>query len=189
MRSIPAAHALLLQVGKQAIGELLVFARMADKAGIELNGRSHQRTYFLNKAVGNTHASQKFTWDLALRAVNRSNADCRRPKMLYGFNPLYPAQIYMCERGMSYLRHLKLCFVEIRPGEIHPSQVRSAEISCAEVRISEIRPAQICPSEVSSAEVRLAQIRHYVWVAFAPFIPRLDSLLNDLEMFFIGHMH
>ena len=38
VRRKPAAHALVLQVGIEPVGKLLVFGRIADEAGVELNG-------------------------------------------------------------------------------------------------------------------------------------------------------
>src|SRR6478609_5316493 len=85
MRSKPATHSLCLQVGKKALSKLLICARIADEAGVELKGCSHQRTHELDKVVGNTGATQKLGRDLAPGKVNRVNANGRRPNAVSPF--------------------------------------------------------------------------------------------------------
>ena len=115
MRRKPATNVLALQVGKQAVGEFLVFAGIADEAGVKLQRLPDQRTHEVDEVVGNAGATQKAHRNLSLGTVDRINADCRRSFMLYGFDSLDRAQIDIRKYGADYQS-----LGEISPFEICP---------------------------------------------------------------------
>ena len=55
----PAAHALVLQVGVEALGELLVLRRVADEAGVELDRLVQQRGQIVDQVVRQADAAQE----------------------------------------------------------------------------------------------------------------------------------
>ena len=52
MRGKPAAHALVLQVGMEALGELLVLGRVADETGVELDRLVQEGGQVVDQVVG-----------------------------------------------------------------------------------------------------------------------------------------
>src|SRR5664280_594114 len=74
----PAAHALGLQVSMEPFSKLLVLGRIADEAGVELEGPSHHRADVGNELVRNATAAQEDVRNLAMRFVDGVNADGRR---------------------------------------------------------------------------------------------------------------
>jgi hypothetical protein len=57
VRREPAANAFALKVGMKAVGELLVLARIADEAGIELDRLVQQRRQVVDQVVGQADAA------------------------------------------------------------------------------------------------------------------------------------
>jgi len=71
----PAAHPLALQVGVQPLGELLIAARVADEAGIELYGSPDQRAGVGDERVRDAGATQEGIGDVAAGSVECVDAD------------------------------------------------------------------------------------------------------------------
>jgi hypothetical protein len=69
MRCKPAADSFGLQVGIKAIGELLIFAGVADEAGVVLDGFADERADVGDKAVGNTRATQEDLGDFSSGSI------------------------------------------------------------------------------------------------------------------------
>ena len=103
---------------------------------------------------------------------------------------------------MEEIRLAEVRIAEVRPAEVHPVEVRPDEVCPDEVRPVEARPDEVCPDEVSpvedrSSEDRLAEdrpveaglpkVRPGLGMIFTPSIPRLDALIQDGEMFRVGH--
>src|SRR5208337_4856343 len=84
VRRKPAAHAFILQTFVQTVSKLLVPARIADEAGVELDGPFRHRAYEVNELIGNTGPTQEDFWDFALGAIDRIYADGGRPFMAHG---------------------------------------------------------------------------------------------------------
>ena len=57
--SKPAPHALVLEIGIQSFGEVVVLTRIADEAGVELEGLIEQRGQVVNQRVWQTAAPKK----------------------------------------------------------------------------------------------------------------------------------
>src|SRR5215831_4185636 len=93
-RREPAAHSPGLEVGIQPLGKKLVFAGIADEAGVELN-RSAHRADEVNKIVAHARATQENVWNPALRARKGVSADRRRAVVLYCLQSLGLAKIYV----------------------------------------------------------------------------------------------
>src|SRR5664280_817345 len=88
LRRKPAAHTLGLQVSMEPLGKLLVFGRIADEAGVELNGPSHHRADVGDELVGNAAATQKRLGNLAARLVDGVNANGRRSEVVNSLETL-----------------------------------------------------------------------------------------------------
>src|SRR6266853_292134 len=87
LRRKPAPYSLVLQVGIQALCEFLVFARIADKARVKLNGRhrSDERFHVRNERLRHTSTAQENFRNIPFRTVDGRNVDGRWSQMLYGF--------------------------------------------------------------------------------------------------------
>ncbi len=84
----PAAHTFVLQVGVQTLGEFLIFSRVADETGVELDRGGDKRRNEGDEVVGNAGASQEDPGNPALGAIDSVNPDGRRSSVLYGFERL-----------------------------------------------------------------------------------------------------
>ena len=60
---------LSLQISVQTFGELLIFARITDKAGIELEGAPHQRFHVGDHVLGNASAAEEDLGNVAVREI------------------------------------------------------------------------------------------------------------------------
>jgi len=159
LRRKPAAHPLGLQVSIESIGELLVLGRIADEAGVELDGPPHQRADISDELVGNAAAAQKCLGNLAAGAVDGVNADSGRPRVDDGFKTFGPAQVDVSKEDSPSDRVSEVGPVEVRAGEVRLAQVRPPKIRPVEANSPEVRPAEVRPAEVRQAEVRLAEVR------------------------------
>src|SRR5664279_2142935 len=92
LRGEPATHAFILQAFVQAVGELLVLARIADEAGVELY-RTGDRLDVSDEVVRHTTAPQEDFRDFALGAIDRIHADGGRAIMAQGLQSFGRAQI------------------------------------------------------------------------------------------------
>ncbi len=68
VRREPAANAFILQAFVQAVGKLLVLARIADEAGVELNRAADKGTDVGDELVGQARAAKEDLGDFAFRA-------------------------------------------------------------------------------------------------------------------------
>src|SRR5271157_4756726 len=93
VRRKPAAHAFILQALVQTVSKLLVLARIADEAGVELDRAADKGTDVGDELVGQARAAQKDIWDLALRAIDRINADGGGSSMAHGLQSFDRGQI------------------------------------------------------------------------------------------------
>src|SRR5271157_2670293 len=184
VRRKPAAYALGLQVCMKPLGELLIAGRIADEAGVELDGPSRHRADEVNELVGNAAAAQECLGNLAARLVDCVDANCGRPAMFDGFETLGATEINIskvrcCCPSRGEVRPAEVCLVEVRPhevslaevrlaevrppkvypAEVRPAEVRRSEVRLAEVRLAEVRPPKVCPSEFRAAEVRPSEVR------------------------------
>jgi hypothetical protein len=71
----PAAYPLGLQVGIEAFSKLLVLARIADEAGVELEGVPNQRFDVGDEVLWDACSPQEHFGDLAVRKVERVDPD------------------------------------------------------------------------------------------------------------------
>src|SRR3954454_9886551 len=92
MRREPAAHALVLEVGVKAVGELLVLARIADEAGVELDRLVQQRWQVVDQVVWQADAAQEGQGQRT-RTLQGLMVDGARAVMQASFQSLCPRQI------------------------------------------------------------------------------------------------
>jgi len=71
-------------------------------------------------------------------------------------------------------------------GQVGPAEV-SAEVAAAEIGPEEVSGAEVGSGESDPSESGLGEVRRDVLVPLPPLIPRLDTLLQDLEMLGVGH--
>src|SRR5262249_46143159 len=109
----PAAHAFVLQVGVEALGESMIFAGVADEAGVVLDRIVQQRGQMLNQAVGKPYAAAEH---------NR-----KRTELLQGLkiNTAWSRMIEMVQALRFNKRGgREYSVVQMRPGQVRPGQVR-----------------------------------------------------------------
>ena len=87
----------------------------------------------------------------------------------------------------SEVRLAQVRLEQVRQAEVRPGEVCSAEVRSVEVRPAKVRPAQVGQAQIRFAEVRLREIRTYFRILLPPPIPDLDTLLEEVEMFWVGH--
>src|SRR5271169_3535129 len=119
VRRKPAAHSFTLQAFVQAVGKLLVLARIADEAGVELNRAADKGTDVGDELVGQAGAAQEDFRDFALGAIDRIYADRGGAHMRYGVQPFGCAQIDIGEDSPTQSGP-----AEVRLAEVHPAEVR-----------------------------------------------------------------
>jgi hypothetical protein len=78
-------------------GKLLVFSRVTDEAGVELDGPFQHRADVGNEVVGNAAAAEEDFGNLAARLVDGINADCGWAVVFGGFEAFRTAQIDISE--------------------------------------------------------------------------------------------
>src|SRR5579872_2943414 len=112
--SEPAADAFVLQVGIEAVGEGLVFARVANKARVELKGlhRVDDVRDVFNYGVGYAGLTEKNLGDLALGFDDRSYTNFGRMKMFNSFKAQRLRKINRCKLCKTYSAGMKLCFIK-----------------------------------------------------------------------------
>src|SRR5512142_1176945 len=86
----PAADALGLEVGVEAIGEIPVLGTVADEDAVELDRahRADQGRQVRDPDIGETAPAKERLGDLLLRANERVRADVARPVMSDRFRPV-----------------------------------------------------------------------------------------------------
>src|SRR4051812_11503969 len=96
VRREPAAHAFVLEIGVEAVGELLVLARIADEAGEELDRLVQQRGQVVDQVIRQADTAQEGEGQWT-RALQGSMVDGAWSSMLAGFQALCPHQIGISE--------------------------------------------------------------------------------------------
>jgi len=75
-----------LKVGVKAVGEFLIFGRIADEAGMEFQGRATQRFREGGEALRNAHTAEERLGYLTLAAVDGVEANRGEGDMNYFFS-------------------------------------------------------------------------------------------------------
>ncbi len=96
LRREPAAHAIVLQVGVQSLGERVVLRRVTDEAGVVLDRLVQQRRQVINQPVWQAAAAQEFQRQ-ATRPLQGPVVEDARPAVLAGLQTLRRAQVYVRE--------------------------------------------------------------------------------------------
>jgi hypothetical protein len=123
VRSEPAAHPVVLQVGMKLLRECLVLGRVTDEACVELNRPIEQRGQVFNELVrkATTAKKRKRKW---CGFGDGSMVDGTRSQMATGIQSLHIPRICIAKNG----------FIKVRPAEVRPVEVRPAEVRLIEVR-------------------------------------------------------
>jgi len=64
---------------RRAAPQIPYLGRIADEAGIKLDGILHERPHIRYEVIGNTSTAQEDLWDICVGPIDRVNADGRRP--------------------------------------------------------------------------------------------------------------
>src|SRR6266702_959972 len=165
---IPASDSFGLQVGIEAFDKLSVFARVANEAGVVLEGSASERMSVLDEGIRQTSTAQENFGNIAFRAFQGVSADCRRFAMGNGIQSFYRTQVYVTEG----------C----------PSNVSIAKVSISEVGSVEVSYEEGSSAEVGSAEVGSVEVGVYIWMLFSPCIPVFYSLPEKIKLLLVCHM-
>ena len=85
VRGKPAAHAFVLKVGVEAVGEGLVFGGIADEAGVELDGIRNEGFSVGDEFIRDAASTQELLGDVSLGEKDRVDADYGWTKVLNRF--------------------------------------------------------------------------------------------------------
>ncbi len=191
-RSKPAANVFASQIGIEPLGELLVFAGIANKARVVLNGVLSQRTDIGDEGIGLACLTQELLKDVSFRPQEGIRPDGRRTLMDDGFQSFHRSQVNISKDCPSYSGSAEVGSAEVGSAEVDSAEVGSAEmgsaeVGFAEVGIDEVGSAEVGSAEVGSAEVGSAEFNEYLWMLISPCIPDLYSLLEKIKLLLIGH--
>ena len=67
------------------------------------------------------------------------------------------------------------------------SEVGLAKVCRAEVRPDEFRVAEIGPDEFGAAQAGFDEVRDDLWIRLPPFMPRFDTLPQNLQLLGVCH--
>ena len=187
LRSKPAANVFALQIGIKPLGELLVFAGIANKARVVLNGVLSQRTDIGDEGIGLACLTQELLKDVSFRPQEGIRPDGRRTLMDDGFQSFHRSQVNISKDCPSYSGSAEVGSAEVGIDEVGSAEVGSVEVGSAEVGIDEVGIDEVGSAEVGSAEVGSAEFNEYLWMLISPCIPDLYSLLEKIKLLLIGH--
>src|SRR6266568_3121030 len=190
---IPASDSFGLQVGIEAFDKLSVFARVANEAGVVLEGSASERMSVLDEGIRQTSTAQENFGNIAFRAFQGVSADCRRFAMGNGIQSFYRTQVYVTEGCPSNVSIAKVSISEVGSVEVgyeegSSAEVGSPEASIAEVGSAEVGSAEVGSAEVGSAEVGSVEVGVYIWMLFSPCIPVFYSLPEKIKLLLVCHM-
>ena len=150
--SKPAAYASLLQVVMQPLCKQFIFARIADKAGVVLDGAVCQGVNVGNKGVIESCTTKKGFGNFPFRPREGAGADIRRSFMSHFFQSPCRTKIDMTKYCPSYF-----CLTEDGTAEVGFAEVGSDEDGIAEVGTAEVGAAEVSFAEVSFVEVSFVE--------------------------------
>ena len=149
----PAAYPFALQVSIQPFDKLLIFTRIADKAGVVLDGSGDERAGIVNKGIRQTGTTQEHFWNVSMRPNKCICPDSRWTSMVDGFESLHCSQINISENGTSYD-----CFLEDSFSKIGVCEVGIYKLGFGEVGFGEVGSAEIGFAKIGSAEIGFDEI-------------------------------
>src|SRR6266536_2577475 len=163
LRSKPAANVFALQIGIEPLGELLVLAGIADKAGVVLYRVLSQGTDIGNEGIGQASFTQERLRDGSFRPQEGICPDGRGAIMEDGFQSLHRSQINISKDCPSYSGSAEVGLAEGGSAaggeaELGSVEVGSAEVGFAEVGLAEVGDAEVGSSELGSVEVGFAEV-------------------------------
>jgi len=154
----PAAYPFALQVSIQPFDKLLIFTRIADKAGVVLDGSGDERAGIVNKGIRQTGTTQEHFWNVSMRPNKCICPDSRWTSMVDGFESLHCSQINISENGTSYDCFLEDSFSKIGVCEVGIYKLGFGEVGFGEVGFGEVGSAEIGFAKIGSAEIGFDEI-------------------------------
>ena len=96
-RGIPASNAFSLQIAIEAFDKLLVFARVANEAGVVLDGVLNQ-----GAGIGQACIVQERLRNVSFRVQERIGSDGRRAKVPHCYQSPHGSQVNISKDRLSY---------------------------------------------------------------------------------------
>src|SRR5215469_10147488 len=121
VRCKPATHTFGLQVSIQPVCKLLVFGRVADEAGVELNSSSDGFDV-ADEVVRHATTAQEDFGNLAFRSVNGVDSDRRWSIVANGFEAFGRAEIDVRYISLIHPSRAELSPIEVCSGEFCPKE-------------------------------------------------------------------
>src|SRR6266568_1256112 len=201
-RGVPASHAFGLQVGIEEFDKFLVLARVANEAGVVLDGVLNQGAGIGNEGIRQACLSQEGLRNVSFQSQEGIRPNDRRAKMPHCFQSLHGSQVNTSKDRQSYLGFAEVGIAEVgSPGvgipevgfaEVGSAEVGSAEVGIGELGIFEIGSAEVGSAEVGSAkvgfaEVGFAEVGLYIWMLCSPCMPVCYSLSEKIKLLLVCH--
>src|SRR5208283_4482939 len=98
-----------------------------------------------------------------------------------------PGEVCTNEIRPGEIRFPEPCKVDVRPEEVCVAEVRPGKVRSAKIRILEHCLVKVHPREVQLAEVRPLKNWDDLRIVPSPPVPSADPLLENLEVFSLGH--
>ena len=167
-RGIPASNAFGSQVGIETFDKPPVFGRIANEAGVVLDGVLSQGVGRGNKGIGQACVTQECLRNVSFRPQEGIRPDSRRAQMPHCYQSFHGSQVNTSKDCLSYYGSAEIGSAEIGSAEIGSVEDGSIEISSAKVGIAEVGCvedgavelgiAEIGSGEVGKAEVGKAEV-------------------------------
>jgi hypothetical protein len=98
-----------------------------------------------------------------------------------------PSEVRVTESRASKIRPSEVRLVEVRPGEHCPDESRFAEVRVTKIRPFEVRIIEVHVGEIDAVKVCASEIQVHPKTLFPPPLPDFDILLEQGELFGVGH--
>ena len=127
-RGVPASHAFGLQVGIEEFDKFLVLARVANEAGVVLDGVLNQGAGIGNEGIRQACLSQEGLRNVSFQSQEGIRPNDRRAKMPHCFQSLHGSQIDISKDRLSYYSS----------AEVSKAEASSIEIGCEKDGFAEV---------------------------------------------------
>jgi hypothetical protein len=155
---IPATYPFALQIGIQTFDKLLIFARIADKAGIILVTFPDEGVNIVYEGVRDAYTLQERSWNVTFRKHNCIYANGRWPFMYHSFKPFDRSQINISKSCPSYLGITEVGITEVGKAEVGKAEVGTVEACTLELGTFEVGTVEVSIIEDGITEIGIEEI-------------------------------
>jgi hypothetical protein len=138
---------LVLQVSVKMLGEILIFAGIADEAGGKLDRLVQKRGQILDQAVGKPDVAQERIREPRRRIFQRLKVNDARSRMRATVKASH-----FDKNGAPEYSHFQL-----RPGDVRAGEVRRGQVRRSQVRLNLISFASVTFAQDRSALTSIAR--------------------------------